>query len=207
VFVDSFVLLPWAGVVRGGWPVPCLVAIVLFHRSASRRRHHGKTSISLKPISVSLSFSLFCLSATRAPHRCLSPRRQQQQQQQPAAVFGDGLRISCAKCSKLRRDPPGKRPAKACTKKERYWFCEDCVIGSPEAFVDRGICVCRPDGKWKMATVRVRPKRTEQEPRERVVFRAEERVEVRFVATSWFAWALVSAGRLEHLGTGDVVQF
>lgn len=78
--------------------------------------------------------------------------------QQPAAVFGDGFRISCAKCSKLRRDPPPTapgRPAKACTKKERYWFCESCVTASPEAFTGRGIGVCRPDGKWKMATVRV----------------------------------------------------
>ncbi|CAM9921688.1 unnamed protein product, partial [Scytosiphon promiscuus] len=77
--------------------------------------------------------------------------------EQPAAVFGDGFRINCAKCSKLRRDPPPtapKRPAKACTKKERYWFCESCVTASPEAFAGRGIGVCRPDGKWKMATVR-----------------------------------------------------
>ncbi|CAN0116582.1 unnamed protein product, partial [Ectocarpus sp. 12 AP-2014] len=86
-------------------------------------------------------------------------RQQQQQQQQPAAaVFGTGLRINCAKCTKLRRDPPpaatGGRPSKACTKKERYWFCESCVTESPDEFTGRGIGVCRRDGKWKMATVR-----------------------------------------------------
>ncbi|CAM9543033.1 unnamed protein product [Pylaiella littoralis] len=81
-------------------------------------------------------------------------QQQQKQQQQPAAVFGDGLRISCAKCSRVRRDPPGRKPSKACTKKERYWFCEPCVTGSPEAFSGRGIGVCRRDGKWKLATVR-----------------------------------------------------
>ncbi|CAN0168646.1 unnamed protein product, partial [Ectocarpus fasciculatus] len=53
-------------------------------------------------------------------------QQQQLQQQQPAAaVFGTGLRISCAKCTKLRRDPPpaalGGKPSKACTKKERHW--------------------------------------------------------------------------------------
>lgn len=101
-----------------------------------------------------------------------------EQQQLPAAVFGDGLRISCAKCSKLRRDPSGVGPvgsggggggggrksfSKSCTKKERYWFCESCVTGSPAAFTGRGIGVCRRDGKWKMATVRVREGRRVRE--------------------------------------------
>lgn len=99
----------------------------------------------------------------RLDHHQQEQHQQQQQQQQPAAVFGDGLRISCAKCSRVRRDPPGRKPSKACTKKERYWFCEPCVTGSPEAFSGRGIGVCRRDGKWKLATVRVRKNWKEEE--------------------------------------------
>lgn len=44
------------------------------------------------------------------------------------------------------------------------------MTGSPEVFTGRGIGVCRKDGKWKMATVRVREKRTARRRRRRWCF-------------------------------------
>lgn len=188
---------PGAGMHASRYALRARHLLHLFRRYARSSPPRHCAAPSLSPMPLPPGAAVVCL------------HHQKQQQQLPAAVFGDGLRIGCAKCSKLRREPPGNRPSKACTKKERYWFCEECVTGSPEAFVGRGIGVCRRDGKWKMATVRVRPKQTEEGNH------GSGRVEgwgCFCVATTWFGeltWRLFLPGTLRsgNLGVTSLAAF